>query len=73
MNSVRCNIKTTANEQVDDTMSAVKITYYRDWTRTMEKENKITLSSEAAVALQDLMSQEDMAGHSLRIYIAGAG
>lgn len=59
--------------QGNDTMSAVINYRYRNWTKIMEKEHSITLSSEAAVAIQDLMSQEDMAGHSLRIYIAGAG
>ena len=39
----------------------------------MEQEHTITLSPEAATAIQELMDHEQMAGHALRVYIAGAG
>jgi len=39
----------------------------------MDQEKTYTLTPEAAAAIQDLMTQEDMADHALRIYIAGAG
>lgn len=34
---------------------------------------KITLSEEAATAIQELLKKEDMSDHALRIFIAGSG
>lgn len=39
----------------------------------MENKEQITLTPEAAVAVQDLLKEQDLEGHSLRVYIAGVG
>lgn len=39
----------------------------------MEQEYTVTLNTQAAKAIKDLMSHEDLTDHALRVYIAGAG
>jgi len=39
----------------------------------MENKQKITLTKQAAAAIQELLEKEDMPEHALRVYIAGAG
>lgn len=39
----------------------------------MENSKLITLTDEAAVAVKELLEQQQLPDHSLRIYIAGVG
>jgi iron-sulfur cluster assembly accessory protein len=39
----------------------------------MEKTQNITLTPEAAIAVKSLLKDQDLEGHSLRIFIAGVG
>ena len=39
----------------------------------MEKTEDITLTPEAAIAIKTLLDEQDLSGHSLRIFIAGVG
>ena len=37
------------------------------------EEKFITISTEAAQAVQDIITEKDMVGHALRVYVAGSG
>jgi len=39
----------------------------------MTQDHTVTLTLEAAEAVQDLIAQQDLEGHSLRIFISGVG
>jgi Fe-S cluster assembly iron-binding protein IscA len=39
----------------------------------MENTDNINLTPEAAIKIKTLMKEQDMSGHSLRIFIAGVG
>jgi Fe-S cluster assembly iron-binding protein IscA len=39
----------------------------------MENTQNIDLTAEAAIAIKTLMKEQDLEGHSLRIFIAGVG
>lgn len=39
----------------------------------MENSQNIVLTPEAAIAIKTLMKEQDISGHSLRIFIAGVG
>lgn len=39
----------------------------------MNSENCVTLTAEAADAIQSLMEEQKLEGHSLRIFISGVG
>ncbi len=39
----------------------------------MENSDSIVLTPEAAIAIKTLMKEQEMSGHSLRIFIAGVG
>lgn len=39
----------------------------------METTENINMTPEAAIAIKTLMKEQDMSGHSLRIFIAGVG
>ncbi len=39
----------------------------------METSQNIVLTPEAAIAIKTLMKEQDISGHSLRIFIAGVG
>ena len=39
----------------------------------MENTDNITLTPEAAIAIKKLLKDQNMTGHSLRVFIAGVG
>lgn len=39
----------------------------------MEKTQNITLTPEAAIAVKSLLKDQEMEGHSLRVFISGVG
>jgi Fe-S cluster assembly iron-binding protein IscA len=39
----------------------------------MENTQNITLTPEAAIAIKTLINEQNLSGHSLRIFIAGVG
>ena len=39
----------------------------------MENTQNINITPEAAIAVKELLKDQDMIGHSLRIFIAGVG
>jgi Fe-S cluster assembly iron-binding protein IscA len=39
----------------------------------MDNTQNITLTPEAAIAIKTLMKEQNLSGHSLRIFIAGVG
>jgi hypothetical protein len=41
--------------------------------KTMENSQDITLTPEAAIAIKTLIKEQNLTGHSLRIFIAGVG
>jgi len=46
--------------------------FSKHWNK-MENTQNINITPEAAIAVKELLKDQDMIGHSLRIFIAGVG